>query len=57
MFRYVESLQVHREYMEFFQIGVVREQKSKIEKVAKYVGLAMPDLKVFAQDLPKASNL
>ena len=42
MLRYMESLQIHREYLEFFQIGVVRDQKSKIEKVAKYVGLAIP---------------
>jgi hypothetical protein len=39
--RYIESLQVHREYLEFFQIGVFRDQRSKIEKVAKYVGLAI----------------
>jgi hypothetical protein len=38
----MESLQIHKEYLEFFQIGVIRDQKSKIEKVAKYVGLAMP---------------
>ena len=44
MFRYMESLQIHREYLEFFQIGVVRDQKSKIEKVAKYVGLAIPEV-------------
>jgi len=30
MHRYMESLQVHREYLEFFQIGVVRDQRSKI---------------------------
>ena len=28
--RYLNSLQVHREYLEFFQIGVIRDQKSKI---------------------------
>lgn len=39
--RYMESLQVHREYLDFFQIGVYRDQRSKIEQVAKYVGLAI----------------
>jgi hypothetical protein len=28
--------------LEFFQIGVVRDNKKKIENVAKYVGLAIP---------------
>ena len=40
----MECLQIHREYLDFFQIGVVRENRAKIEKVAKYVGLAMPDI-------------
>ena len=44
LIRYMESLQVHREYLEFFQIGVVRDQRSKIEKVAKYVGLAIREV-------------
>ena len=38
---------MHREYLEFFQIGVVRDQKSKIEKVAKYVGLAIREVNVY----------
>lgn len=46
MHRYMESLQIHKEYLEFFQIGVVRDQRSKIEKVAKYVGLAMPEVEL-----------
>ena len=51
--RYMQSLQIHREYLEFFQIGVVRDQKAKIEKVAKYVGLAIRDVNVFPfQDAP-----
>ncbi len=41
MERYITSLQTHREYLEFFQIGVVRDNKKKIENVAKYVGLAI----------------
>lgn len=41
MLRYLESLEVHRDYLDFFQIGVYRDQKSKIEQVAKYVGLAI----------------
>jgi hypothetical protein len=49
VFRYMQSLEVHREYMEFFQIGVVRDQRSKIERVAKYVGLAMPDVPSFLE--------
>jgi hypothetical protein len=44
MERYITSLQTHREYLEFFQIGVVRDNKKKIENVAKYVGLAIPGL-------------
>ena len=47
LYRYMESLQIHKEYLDFFQIGVYRDQKSKIEKVAKYVGLAMPNLEPF----------
>ena len=51
--RYMDSLQIHREYLEFFQIGVFRDQKSKIEKVAKYVGLAIREVSVFPfQDYP-----
>jgi hypothetical protein len=42
--RYMDSLQIHRDYLEFFQIGVVRDQRSKIEKVAKYVGLAIREV-------------
>lgn len=45
--RYIDSLQIHREYLEFFQIGVVRDQRSKIEKVAKYVGLAIREVQLF----------
>lgn len=29
--------------MDFFQIGIVRDQRKKIENVAKYVGLAIRD--------------
>jgi hypothetical protein len=41
MTRYLETLQTHKEYLDFFQIGVYRDQRSKIEQVAKYVGLAI----------------
>jgi hypothetical protein len=43
----MESLQIHRDYLDFFQIGVYRDQKSKIEKVAKYVGLAIREVNIF----------
>jgi len=29
-FRYIDSLQIHKEYLDFFQIGVFRDQRSKI---------------------------
>lgn len=38
---YMESLNKHKEYLDFFQIGVYRDQRKKIENVAKYVGLAI----------------
>ena len=38
---YIESLNKHKEYLDFFEIGVVRDQRKKIENVAKYVGLAI----------------
>ena len=37
----MESLNKHKEYLDFFEIGVVRDQRKKIENVAKYVGLAL----------------
>lgn len=43
LLHYIESLQKHKEYLDFFEIGVVRDQRKKIENVAKYVGLAIRD--------------
>lgn len=40
---YLNTLQKHKEYLDFFEIGVVRDQRKKIENVAKYVGLAIKD--------------
>lgn len=36
--------------MDFFEIGVVRDQRKKIENVAKYVGLAIRDFSHEAMD-------
>lgn len=43
MIDYIVALQKHKEYLDFFEIGVVRDQRKKIENVAKYVGLAIRD--------------
>ena len=43
MIHYITALQKHKEYLDFFEIGVVRDQRKKIENVAKYVGLAIRD--------------
>ena len=40
--------------MEFFEIGVVRDQRSKIEQVAKYVGLALDKGNQNAAEEPKS---
>jgi hypothetical protein len=57
MERYMSSLQTHREYLEFFQIGVVRDNKKKIHNVAKYVGLAIREVEDhFKEDSEKQNS-
>lgn len=56
MIRYMESLQTHKEYLDFFQIGVYRDQRSKIEQVAKYVGLAIRPVENFFMPVIEKSS-
>lgn len=58
MIYYLKTLETHKEYLDFFQIGVVRDQRKKIENVAKYVGLAIKDYSYIhdAEDSKKDHN-
>ena len=48
---YISCLKVHKQYLQFFEIGVVRDQRKKIEQVAKYVGLALDSQRPIKQVL------
>lgn len=56
MIYYINTLQTHKEYLDFFEIGVVRDQKKKIANVAKYVGLAIKDYSYIHEKAEDAKN-
>ena len=56
MIHYIQALNIHKEYLDFFEIGVVRDQRKKIENVAKYVGLAIRDFSHADMDAKLTSN-